>query len=70
LEHGLKSPTLGTLQKIAEGIGVQIHELIDFGDELVIPNKFDETTNRIVARLQKMSDAERGQILTIVKTFR
>lgn len=70
LERGMKSPTLETLYKIASGINVQISELIHFKDKLVIPNSYDETTNKIVARVQKMKPDEKEQILTIIKTFR
>ena len=70
LERGIKSPTLETLYKIASGINLDVSELVDFQGKLAIPNTFDEKTNKIVARLQKMNDSEKGQVLTIVKTFK
>lgn len=70
LERGIKSPTLETLYRIAYGLNMSIAELVDFQGKLDIPNTFDDKTNKIVARLQRMSDAERNQVLTIVKTFK
>ena len=70
LERGIKSPTLETLHKISEGIDVSISDLVAFQDKLIIPDNFDEKINKIVARLQKMNDSEKSQILTIIKTFK
>ena len=69
LERGIKSPTLETLDKIATGIGISISDLVDFESEIEIPNNFDEQTNKILARVQKMSRTKKTQILTIVKSF-
>lgn len=70
LERGIKSPTLETLYKIASGINISISELVNFDDKLAVPNNFDGITNKIIARIQKMSNSEKDQILTIVKTFK
>jgi transcriptional regulator with XRE-family HTH domain len=69
LERGIKSPTLDTLNKIALGIEVNISELVDFDSKLTIPNIFDEKTNKIVARIQKLKPNEKNQVLSIIKTF-
>lgn len=69
LERGIKSPTLETLYKIASGINIPLSELVAFEDKLVMPNNFDETTNKIIARVQRMKPMEKNQVLTIIKTF-
>ena len=70
LERGAKSPTLQTLMKIAAGIQVSVSLLLDFQEELVIPDCFDETTNKIIARLNKLEQNEKKQILAIVKAMK
>ncbi len=36
LERLERTPSLDTLGRMAEGLGVQVHELVDFSKELVI----------------------------------
>jgi len=70
LERGVRNPTLETLYKIASGLGISVSELVDFQGKLIMPNTFDETTNKIIARVQRMSDDDKKQVLTIVKSFK
>jgi len=66
LERGEKSPTLDTLQKIANGLHITVSELLDFGADLPA-NNFDRKTNRILAAIQGKTDAEKTKILDMIK---
>lgn len=66
LERGEKSPTLGTLQKIADGLCITVSELLNF--DLTLPaNKLDSKTNKIIAITQNRTDAEKAKIYSMIK---
>ena len=70
LERGIKSPTLDTLYKIANGLKIAVADLVAFDKKLGLPHNYDEKTNKIIAHLQRLNPSEKSQVLRIVKTFR
>ncbi|MCL2838745.1 MAG: helix-turn-helix domain-containing protein [Oscillospiraceae bacterium] len=66
LERGEKSPTLDTLQKIADGLYITISDLLDFGMSLPA-NKLDSKTNKIVAIVQNRSETEKSKAHDMLK---
>jgi len=66
LERGEKSPTLETLQKIADGLCITVSDLLNFGSALPA-NKLDSKTNKIIAITQNRSDAEKAKIYSMIK---
>lgn len=68
LERGLRNPTLETLESIAQGLNISVSELLDFDAEPEI-TYYDALTNKIISHVIQMSDAEKKQVLTIVKAL-
>ncbi len=68
LERGERNPSLETLSRLAEGLEIPLHELLNFGEDVKIIGQ-DETINRIIAYIKPLSPAARKQLYTIVKAF-
>jgi len=66
LERGEKSPTLETLQKIADGLCITVSDLLNF-DSALPANKLDSKTNKIIALTQNRTDAEKAKIYNMIK---
>ena len=59
IERGEENPSISVLQKIAEGLGVEIYELFRFKQEEIDPAKL----KKMVADLIKDEDVERLQLI-------
>ena len=68
LERGEKSPTLDTLQKIADGLCITVSDLLDFGSNLPA-SKLDSKSNKILAILQDKSDADKDKVHDMIKVL-
>lgn len=68
LERGERNPSLETLSRLARGLEIPLHELLNFGEEANILVQ-DEMTNRILAYIRPLSPTAKKQLYTIVKAF-
>lgn len=68
IERGLKNPTLDTLIKISNGLGIPLPRLFELTVKTE-PSNENITINRINAYLAALSEKQQEQILAIVKTF-
>ncbi|MCL2837616.1 MAG: helix-turn-helix domain-containing protein [Oscillospiraceae bacterium] len=66
LERGEKSPTLDTLQKIADGLCITVSDLLDFGLNLPA-NKFDSKTNKILSIIQSRTNEDKSKVYNMIK---
>lgn len=65
VERGEKCPTIETLYKIAKGLKIPLHELLDVSSEVKPTNT--EAMHRIQTAMQSLSDEEAVEIAEIVE---
>lgn len=65
VERGEKCPTIETLYKIAKGLKIPLHELLDVSSEVKPTNT--EAMHRIQTAMQCLSDEESVEIAEIVE---
>lgn len=65
VERGEKCPTIETLHKIAKGLKIPLHELLDVSSEVKPTNT--EAMHRIQTAMQCLSDEEAVEIAEIVE---
>lgn len=68
LENGNRNPTLETLERLAEGMEIPLTDLLDYEKE---PQTkcYDETTNKILAYVLKLTAEEKKQVLIMAKAL-
>lgn len=68
LESGQNSPTLVTIEKIAQGFGISASQLI--ADDEPIPSPYSASIHKVIACMQDMSDEDQANICALVKLFK
>jgi len=70
IERGEENPSLSILQKIAEGLGVEILELFRFQHEEKDPSKLKKDIIEIVNRIGRDEAAKLQQIMRVVNALK
>jgi len=71
IERGLKKPTIETISRIAEALGIPLENLFHFKEATALSvTQSTEHINKIVAQLTPMTDAEQRYILKMIKVFK
>lgn len=65
LELGNKNPTLDTMSKIAEAVGMTLSEFL--GDEMPVAREQDQTMNRVMVQVEKIRPEAREDLAEIIK---
>ena len=68
IERGQRSATLETVEKIAQGFGMTLSQLTDYGTEPNV-NVYDETTNKILSIALGLNPIERERALMLLKAL-
>ena len=69
IERAEKSPTVETLDKVANALDVSIYDLFLF-DEKIEDDNNNATLNKITAQLSSMSQDEQTELLKIIKNVK
>lgn len=69
IERAEKSPTLGTIGKLADAFGVPIQELFTFESSTDLKNEDDVIMEKIQCHIKALSPEERRDILRIIRIF-
>lgn len=69
IERAEKSPTVETLDKVANALDISIYDLFLF-DEKIEDDNNNATLNKITAQLSSMSQDEQTELLKIIKNVK
>lgn len=69
IERAEKSPTVETLDKVANALDISIYDLFLF-DEKIEDDNNNTTLNKITAQLSSMSQDEQSELLKIIKNIK
>ena len=69
IERAEKSPTVETLDKVANALDVSIYDLFLF-DEKIEDDNNNATLNKITAQLSSLSQDEQTELLKIIKNVK
>lgn len=65
IEHGKRSPTFATLNKIADGFGISVSELVADAEPTL--QATDETMNMVIAQVKQMTPSARRELVQVIK---
>lgn len=69
IERAEKNPTLETVGKLSDALGISLPELFSF-EQSTVQTEEDSTIVKINAQLKSMTTEERNDILRIIRIFR
>lgn len=67
IERGLKSPTVGTLEKICNGLDIPLVELFDFDTDTTVKNEF--ALEKIRITMQSLTSEQANKLADIVQNI-
>ena len=67
IEHGKKSPTIRVVERICTALGVSLADL--FSAKAQTKSQIDPVSEQILANLSDCSEAEKKQLLRIIKAI-
>lgn len=70
IERAQKKPTLETIGRLADALGVAVVDLFAFDAPVQAGNRNSETIEKINSQLLAMSEEDRKDILRIIRIFR
>lgn len=70
IERAQKKPTLETIGRLADALGVVVVDLFAFDAPVQAENRNNETIEKINSQLLAMSEEDRKDILRIIRIFR
>jgi transcriptional regulator with XRE-family HTH domain len=68
IERGTRSPTVKTLEKVVNALGISFEELFSFGGESLQKEEL-ECVEKIVLELETRSKKEQEAVYKLMKTF-